>query len=116
MQIKVYYSADAGKFASLSVQPTDTVKAVKQKIIALHAPPDWANEALLSEKGSQNYFENRKQLAQCGVQDGATLKFAYARNLTTLEKVELSCQGVGTGTYQLPAMAISTLPAEFSGA
>ena len=27
-----------------------------------------------------------------GFQDGATLKFAYARNLTTLEKVELSCQ------------------------
>ncbi|CAJ1338876.1 unnamed protein product [Effrenium voratum] len=113
MQIKVFYSADS-KSALLDVQPSDTVKAVKQKIIALYSPPDWANTALLSTKGSTDYLENRKRLAQCGVEDGASLKFAYARNLNLMEKVELSCQGVKTETYQLPAMSISTLPPQLA--
>lgn len=115
MQIKVFYSPDASKSALLDVQPSDTVKAVKQKIIALHSPPDWANTALLSTKGSTDYLQNKKRLAQCGIEDGSSLKFAYARNLTLMEKVELSCQGVKTDSYQLPPMSISTLPPEFSG-
>eukprot|EP00930_Biecheleria_cincta_P022589 TRINITY_DN16490_c0_g1_i1.p1 TRINITY_DN16490_c0_g1~~TRINITY_DN16490_c0_g1_i1.p1 ORF type:complete len:116 (-),score=19.41 TRINITY_DN16490_c0_g1_i1:104-451(-) len=114
MQITVYYSADASKCAQLDVQPSDTVKAVKQKVIAMHSPPDWANTALLGVKGATDYFENRQRLAQCGVQEGSVLKFAYARNLTLMEKVEMSCQGINTeDTYQLPAMAISTIPSKY---
>mmetsp|Transcript_58603 Transcript_58603/g.104216 ORF Transcript_58603/g.104216 Transcript_58603/m.104216 type:complete len:113 (-) Transcript_58603:25-363(-) len=111
MKITVFYGA--GQSAQLEVQPSDSVKAVKQKVIAMHCPPDWANTALLAVKDSSDYFENRKRLAQCGVQDGATLKFAYARNLSLMEKVELSCQGVTTDKYQLPPMSISTLPENY---
>eukprot|EP00931_Biecheleriopsis_adriatica_P014462 TRINITY_DN116281_c0_g1_i1.p1 TRINITY_DN116281_c0_g1~~TRINITY_DN116281_c0_g1_i1.p1 ORF type:complete len:117 (+),score=21.67 TRINITY_DN116281_c0_g1_i1:75-425(+) len=116
MRVTVYYSGDASKCAQLDVQPSDTVKAVKQKIIAMHSPPDWANTTLLSVKGSTDYFENKKRLAQCGIQDGESLKFAYARNLTLMEKVELSCQGEDMGKVQLPPMTISTLPPKYSGA
>eukprot|EP00438_Fugacium_kawagutii_P015278 Skav221867 [mRNA] locus=scaffold1395:43591:51005:+ [translate_table: standard] len=114
MQIKVFYGPDPDKSALLDVQPSDTVKAVKQKIIALHSPPDWANTALLSAKGSTDYLENKKRLGQCGIEEGANLKFAYARNLTLMEKVELSCQGVKMDSYQLLPMSISTLPAGIS--
>lgn len=59
-----------GKSAQLDVQPSDTVKAVKQKIIALHSPPDWANTALLSSKGSSDYLHNKLRLSQCGIEAG----------------------------------------------
>eukprot|EP00913_Durusdinium_trenchii_P030883 g28925.t1 len=117
MQIKVFYSADASKSALLDVQPSDTVKAVKQKIIALHSPPERDHALFYPEfqaPRSADYLENKKRLAQCGIEDGASLKFAYARNLTLMEKVELSCQGVKMDAYQLPAMSISTLPPQFS--
>ncbi|CAE8684435.1 unnamed protein product [Polarella glacialis] len=110
MKVTVFYSSDATKSAAFDVQPSDTVKSVKQKVIALHSPPDWANTALLAVKDSTEYFDNRKRLAQCGIADGAVLKFTYARNLTLMEKVELNVQGTDTGNFQLPPMSISTLP------
>eukprot|EP00933_Yihiella_yeosuensis_P010250 TRINITY_DN116606_c0_g1_i1.p1 TRINITY_DN116606_c0_g1~~TRINITY_DN116606_c0_g1_i1.p1 ORF type:complete len:118 (-),score=24.70 TRINITY_DN116606_c0_g1_i1:221-574(-) len=116
MKVTVYYSSDASTCAQLEVQPSDTVKAVKQKVIAMHQPPDWANTALLALKGTTEYFDNKQRLAQCGIQDGAVLKFSYARNLSTMEKVQLKMQGTDTGAFKLPPMSISTLPPKYQAA
>ena len=40
-------------------------------------------------------------------EDGASLKFAYARNLTLMEKVELSCQA---GTSGIRVVLVSWCP------
>eukprot|EP00933_Yihiella_yeosuensis_P039191 TRINITY_DN33142_c0_g1_i1.p1 TRINITY_DN33142_c0_g1~~TRINITY_DN33142_c0_g1_i1.p1 ORF type:complete len:118 (+),score=27.45 TRINITY_DN33142_c0_g1_i1:80-433(+) len=116
MKVVVYYSSDASKYAEVDVKPSDTVKSLKQKVMELHSPPDWANTALLALKGTTDYFENKRRLAQCGIQEGALLKFSYARNLTAVEKVELKMQGCDTGNFQLPPMSISTLPSSLAAA
>merc|ERR1712110_606332 len=87
MKIQVFYSSDANKSANLDVEPTDTAKSVKQKIIAMYPPPDWANTAILSHRGDKRYFDNKAKLSQCYVQDNTVLKFAYAKNLTTMAKL-----------------------------
>mmetsp|Transcript_116426 Transcript_116426/g.290760 ORF Transcript_116426/g.290760 Transcript_116426/m.290760 type:complete len:118 (-) Transcript_116426:92-445(-) len=111
MQITVFYSPDPDKSVDLQVEPTDTVKSVKQKIIALYSPPDWANTALLAPHGSKEYMENKKRLAQCRVQAGDVLKFAYARNLTPEEKLDLNMQGIQTEEFAVPPeMNINTMP------
>mmetsp|Transcript_163963 Transcript_163963/g.525865 ORF Transcript_163963/g.525865 Transcript_163963/m.525865 type:complete len:118 (+) Transcript_163963:72-425(+) len=111
MQITVFYSPDPDKCMDLQVEATDTVKSVKQKIIAVYSPPDWANTALLAARGSTEYLENKKRLAQCRVQPGSVFKFSYARNLTTEEKLEMNTQGIQTEEFPVPPqMSISTLP------
>lgn len=111
MKVTVYYSPDPDKCTEVDVDPSDTVKSIKQKIIALYAPPEWANTALLSPHGSKDYFDNRKRLAQCRVQQGDMLKFAYARNLSKEEKLDMNMQGIETEEFPLPDQAqIRTMP------
>jgi len=111
MKITVFYSADADTNTELEVQPTDTVKSVKQKIIAVYAPPDWANTALLAPHGTKEYLENKKRLSQCSVQAGDAFKFTYARNLTSEEKLDLNMQGVQTEEFPVPdSTQINTMP------
>uniref|UniRef100_A0A7S2IE62 Ubiquitin-like domain-containing protein n=1 Tax=Alexandrium andersonii TaxID=327968 RepID=A0A7S2IE62_9DINO len=110
MKVTVYYSADASKCTELDVQPTDTVKAVKQRIISLYPPPDWSNAALLAPKGTTAYLENRRRLRDCSVADGTSLKFAYARNLTPQEKVTLNFNGIETEEFTVPAADYKGLP------
>lgn len=40
-------------------------------------------------------------------EDGSSLKFAYARNLTLMEKVELSCQARDLGLAMVSLILIS---------
>merc|ERR1712060_541851 len=108
MRIQVFYSCDANRSTDLTVEPTDTVKSVKQKIIAMHPPPDWANTTLLSHRGDKRYFENKAKLSQCYVQDSSVLKFAYAKNLTSLAKLELSLQGHETEEFYVPPLTINS--------
>merc|ERR1712060_360943 len=108
MRIQVYYSSDANHSTDLTVEPNDTVKSVKQKIIAMNPPPDWANTVLLSHRGDKRYFENKAKLSQCYVQDNSVLKFAYAKNLTTLAKLELSLQGHDTEEFYVPPLTINS--------
>mmetsp|Transcript_8139 Transcript_8139/g.16589 ORF Transcript_8139/g.16589 Transcript_8139/m.16589 type:complete len:118 (-) Transcript_8139:143-496(-) len=112
MRITVYYSPDADKCTELEVEPSDTVKSVKQKVIALYAPPEWANTALLALHGSKDYFDNKKRLAQCKVQQGDALKFSYARTLTQQEKLQMNMQGIETEEFPLADEAhLRTMPA-----
>mmetsp|Transcript_39849 Transcript_39849/g.112604 ORF Transcript_39849/g.112604 Transcript_39849/m.112604 type:complete len:122 (+) Transcript_39849:63-428(+) len=106
MKITVYYSADASKSTDLSVEPTDTVKSVKQKIIAKYPPPHWANTALLSHRGDKQYFENKAKLSSCYVQDSTALKFAYAKNLTPAAKLELTLQGHATEEFIVAPLTV----------
>merc|ERR1711879_70532 len=111
MQIRVYYSPDPNRYADMEVEPSDTVKSVKQKVIAMYGPPDWANTALLAPRGTTDYLENKKRLSMCRVQPGSVFKFAYARNLTTEEKVEMNVQGIETEEFPLPPeVSVSTMP------
>mmetsp|Transcript_21546 Transcript_21546/g.67518 ORF Transcript_21546/g.67518 Transcript_21546/m.67518 type:complete len:117 (+) Transcript_21546:64-414(+) len=110
MQITVYFSADAEKCAQLDVEPTETVKSVKQRVIALYPPPDWSNAALLAFKGKQDYLENRKRLKECKVVSGSVLKFVYARNLTVKEKIKLNMNGIETEEFDVPPALFDTYP------
>eukprot|EP00406_Dinophysis_acuminata_P024205 CAMPEP_0179332782 /NCGR_PEP_ID=MMETSP0797-20121207/64934_1 /TAXON_ID=47934 /ORGANISM="Dinophysis acuminata, Strain DAEP01" /LENGTH=121 /DNA_ID=CAMNT_0021045707 /DNA_START=64 /DNA_END=429 /DNA_ORIENTATION=+ len=106
MKITVFYSSDAAKSTDLNVEPTDTVKSVKQKIIAKHPPPHWANTALLSHRGDKQYFENKAKLSDCYVQDGTALRFAYAKTLTPTAKLELNLQGHATEEFLAAPLAV----------
>jgi len=111
MKITVYYSPDADTCAQVEVQPTDSIKSVKQKIMAMYAPPEWANAALLAPHGTKDYFGNKLKLSQCNIEPGSNLKFVYARNLTQEEKVELNMTGVKTEQFDMPQdMIVNNLP------
>eukprot|EP00405_Crypthecodinium_cohnii_P014634 CAMPEP_0206452328 /NCGR_PEP_ID=MMETSP0324_2-20121206/19882_1 /ASSEMBLY_ACC=CAM_ASM_000836 /TAXON_ID=2866 /ORGANISM="Crypthecodinium cohnii, Strain Seligo" /LENGTH=118 /DNA_ID=CAMNT_0053922401 /DNA_START=165 /DNA_END=521 /DNA_ORIENTATION=+ len=111
MKIAVYYSPDPDCFTELEVDPSDSVKSVKQKIISLYSPPDWANTALLAPRGTKEYLENKKRLSQCHIQPGSVLKFSYARNLTKEEEKELAKEGVATEAFPEPLPELSVMPA-----
>mmetsp|Transcript_31722 Transcript_31722/g.67483 ORF Transcript_31722/g.67483 Transcript_31722/m.67483 type:complete len:118 (-) Transcript_31722:118-471(-) len=113
MKITVFYTSDANKSTDLEVSPTDSVKSVKQKIIALYKPPDWANTAILTHKGDKNQLQNKAKVNECFIQEGTILQFAYARNLTVWEKLELSLDGsIQPEPFEVPAFTVSTLPKE----
>merc|ERR1712187_610721 len=86
---------------------TDTAKSVKQKIIAMYPPPAWANTALLSHRGDKRYFENRAKLNQCYVQENTPLKFAYAKNLTPMAKLEQNLKGHKTEDFFVPPLTVN---------
>merc|ERR1712232_1140838 len=105
MKVTVVYGSPSIE-AEFEVEPTGTVKALKQKIMKECPHPDWANTALLSLKGSSEYFDNKRCMRSCGVKEGTTLKFAYAKKLTDEEKIELSMDGVKMEEFEVPPFMI----------
>merc|ERR1712186_162566 len=109
MKIKAYYSSDKSKV--LEVEPTDYVKTVKKTMIEHYPPPEWADQAVLYHRGENgervsDFAGNKTKLADYGVQDGTPLRFAYAKKLDTLQKVNLSLQGEEMPEFQVPAMQV----------
>eukprot|EP00401_Gymnodinium_catenatum_P010872 CAMPEP_0117524080 /NCGR_PEP_ID=MMETSP0784-20121206/35060_1 /TAXON_ID=39447 /ORGANISM="" /LENGTH=116 /DNA_ID=CAMNT_0005320215 /DNA_START=54 /DNA_END=404 /DNA_ORIENTATION=- len=110
MRISVCYGATPDAQAELEVALSDTVKSVKKQLIALDAPPGWANTSLLMTKGTADYFDNKRSLGSYGVSEGAVLTFAYARKLSIEEKLELNLNGVETEDFEVPPFTIRTVP------
>merc|ERR1711915_1080232 len=89
MRITVAYRGEIGTIAELDVEPTDTVKSVKQKIMGMHPPPEWANATVLHHRTPQgeklgSFLGNKQRLYECYVGEGTHLRFAYAKNISAL--------------------------------
>mmetsp|Transcript_43206 Transcript_43206/g.119485 ORF Transcript_43206/g.119485 Transcript_43206/m.119485 type:complete len:117 (-) Transcript_43206:151-501(-) len=110
MKISVCYGSTPDVQAELEVALSDTVKSVKKQVIALDPPPGWANTSLLMPQGTTDYLDNKRSLASYGVTEGAVLKFAYARKLSTEEKLELNLNGVKTEDFEVPPFTMRTYP------
>ncbi|CAK0800619.1 unnamed protein product, partial [Prorocentrum cordatum] len=92
------------------VDPSDTIKSVKQRVISQRPPPDWANSAVLfrvsAEDGAKAsaHLSNKARLQDCEVVEGSRLRFAYARSISAAEKLEYHAQGLITAEeFRVPA-------------
>merc|ERR1712100_688965 len=99
------------------VEPSDTVKSLKQRVISLHPPPDWANSAVLfrvfPESGAKAsaHLDNKTRLQDCEVAEGLRLRFAYARNISAAEKLEYHVQGlIAAEEFQVQACTVEASP------